>query len=141
MKKLLNRFGSFLMSIFTVLIPVKFKRLVLVSTLYQKAAEQKIFEHVDFAKLNQGMKIASNCDVIQSAVSLKDVVWKDVDFNALIQSTHICSLNGERVDVCEANAISEQILDKIPAWLRYDKTEMSKDIMLLFCGQPIGVKA
>lgn len=140
MKKLFAKFGGFLLSILTVLIPVKFKRLVLVSTLYQKAAEQKIFEHIDFDKLNQGMKIASNCNAIQSAVSLKDVVWKDVDFNALIQSTHMCALNGERVDVCEASAISEQILSKIPVWLRYDKAEMSKDIMLLFCGQPIGVK-
>lgn len=137
MKNLFKKLVAIFVGLLTPLIPVKFKRLVLVSTLYQKAAEQKVFAHVDFTKLNQGMKIASNCEVIQSAVSLKDMVWKDVDFNQLIQSTHICNLDGERVDACEASMITEQILNKIPPWLRYDKVEMSKDITLLFCGQPI----
>ena len=141
MKSLFRKLAVILLGFLTPLIPFKFKRLVLVSTLYQKAAEQKIFTQVDFAKLNQGMHIASNCDVIQSAVSLKDVVWKDVDFHKLIQSTQICTLNGERVDVCEASLITEQILAKIPTWLRYDKAEMSKDITLLFCAQPISVHA
>lgn len=119
-------------ALLAILVPVRFKRLVLLSTLYQKGAEQKIFDHVDLDKLNQSMRIASNCNAIESALSLKDIVWKDVDLNKLISDGGICSLDGERVQVQEAKIIVDQIVGKIPHWLRYGKTEMEVDLMHMF---------
>ena len=135
-----SKFTHFVYSILAILVPVRFKRLVLLSTLYQKGAEQKIFDHIDMDKLNQSMRIATNCTAIESALSLKDIVWKDVDLNKLISDGGICSLDGERVQVQEAKIIVDQILDKIPSWLRYSKTEMEVDLMHMFSIENVCIK-
>lgn len=130
---------SFILNLLSILIPKSLKRLILISTLYQKAVDDEVFDHVDYHKLNKGLNIASNCNVIQSALSVKDLVWKDVDLQKLLGSVSVCELRGERVDVCEAKVLSDQVLAAIPSWLRYDKFEMSKDLTLLFCAEPLSV--
>ena len=113
--------------------------MILISTLYQKAVDDEVFDHVDYHKLNKGLNMASNCSVIESALSVKDLVWKDVDLQKLLGAVSMCELHGERVDVSEARLLSEQVLATIPSWLRYDKVEMSKDLTLLFCAEPLRV--
>lgn len=137
--KIGSYFASIIYSVLASLVPVRFKRLVLLSTLYQEGVEQKIFDHVDYNKLNQSMHLASNCVAIESALSLKDMVWKNVDLNQLLQSGGVCDLDGERVDLCEARLITDQILSKIPKWLRYDKVEMFKDVMMMFSFETVSV--
>ena len=138
-KNVLSKLTKSLYALLACLVPVGFKRLVLLSTLYQKGAEQKIIEHIDYDKLNQNMKIASNNDAIESALFLKDVIWKDVDLNKLLQCGGVCELDGERVDACEAKLIANQLLSRIPWWLRYGKTEMEKDLMFMFSFETVRI--
>ena len=104
---------SFILNLLSVLIPKSLKRLILISTLYQKAVDDAVFDHVDYHKLNKGLNIASNCNVIESALSVKDLVWKDVDLQKLLGSVSVCELRGERVDVSEARVLSDQVLATI----------------------------
>lgn len=139
MKKKISAFFIALATAISFLIPKQFKRLVVISTLYKGAAEQKIFQHVDFNKLNQGMQLASNKQAIESAVHLTDAIWKDVDLNKLLQNVTINELDGERIDITEAQLISDRIIANVPKWLLYNREEMRKDVTFLFCVEPVSV--
>lgn len=129
----------FILNLIAPLIPMQLKRLILISTFYQKAIDDKVFEHVDLNKLNHGMNIASSCSVIESAMSVKDMVWKDVDLNKLLSTASVCELNGERVEVGDARILADRVIAVIPKCLRYDKPEMRKDLTLLFCAERLSV--
>lgn len=144
--KLLSKLTSGIYALLAILVPKRFKRLVLLSTLYHVAAEQKVFEHLDYERLNQSQQLATNCAAIASAVTLKDAVWDGVDFNELIRDSitvsHTDGLTvSEKMELDEARSVTAKIVGLTPSWLRYDNSEMFKDILMVFSVEPVSVKA
>lgn len=127
-------------STLSFMIPKAFKRLVVISTLYAKGAEEKLFIHADYAKLNKNMNIASSFDAIQSALCLQGLIWRDVDLNQIMVEASKNEFNGEMIPGRLAlTPITEKIVDSLPDWIRYNRAEMLEDIRHLLSAEPIAM--
>lgn len=142
MSSMVSKFFSWFFTSFSFFIPKAFKRLVVISTLYSKGAEEKVFSHIDYAKLNKNMKIASSFAAIESALCLQDTIWKDVDLNRLMVEASKNEFNGEYVHGhVELTQLTEKIVDSLPSWIRYNREEMVADVKSLLSAEPISVHA
>ena len=120
------------------IIPIRFKRLVILSTLYQHAAEQKLFENIDIDAFNKRMRVAKSKPAIDSAMVLKDSIWGDLNIQTMVHSycKECDSING---DFVKLNNVTQDLIKMIPEWLRYDRAKMSKDILDLLCSEKINL--
>lgn len=127
----------FLIKLLCKILGGNFKRLVLLSTFYSQAVEDKIFSNIDFDKLNKNLKIANSSGAIQSALHAQEYVWKGIDLNQLIENASCRVLNEEKVTVENTWDLAEDIMDRLPEWVRYDRTKMRKDLQFLLCTEPM----
>lgn len=113
-------------------IPVHFKRLIFLSTFYAKGAEAKIFERVDYERLNSNMHIATTPAAIESALVLQKAVLKECSLSQLIQEVSSTPLDGEKVDYPkDITILAEKIVDGVPEWVKYKREDMINDLKSL----------
>lgn len=119
-----------------------FKRLVLISTFAAKGQEEKVFNHIDYVRLNKNLKIASSIDAIESALCLQNAVWKDISLQQLLIEASKNEFRGEYVPgQLELSKVVDTILDSLPPWICYDREKMIEDVKGLLSAEPISVNA
>lgn len=142
MSSIVVNFFRWFFTKFSFLIPMTFKRLVLISTFAAKGQEEKVFNHIDYARLNKNLKIASSIDAIESALCLQNVVWKDISLQQLLVEASKNEFRGEYVPgQIELSKAVDTILDSLPPWIRYDRNKMIEDVKGLLSAEPISVNA
>lgn len=138
MSSVSNKVVKKLMSAICFILPKAFKRLVVISTLYREGQDQHIFQYASDVKMNRNMNIASNQKAIESAVHLKDAVWRGIDLHELIKEASTNQFNGECVpNQLSIEDLTDRVVAKIPAWVRYNPSEMRADIRKLFSEEAI----
>ncbi len=142
MSSIVVNFLRWFFTTFDFLIPTAFKRLVLISTFAAQGEEEKVFHHIDFARLNKNMKIASSIDAIESALCLQDAVWKDISLQQLLVEASKNEFMGENVPGhLELSKAVDTILDSLPPWICYNREKMIEDVKGLLSAEPISVNA
>lgn len=128
---------TFLQTLFGKLLPNKFKRYILLTTIYTKAVNENVFEELNLVELNSKLSVAADVKAMENISRISDHLWSKVELNALLKESIHCNLNGECVSLVEADGIGERIIAKTPSWLKYNKAEMKRDITNLFSREKV----
>lgn len=133
LRVLLNVF----LSLIGKLLPNKFKRYILLTTIYTKAVNEKLFAKLNLADLNSKLYLANDIKAMENISLISNRLWSKVELNALLKESVHCTLNGECVSLVEADGIGEKIIAMTPNWLKYNKAEMQRDITNLFSREKV----
>lgn len=128
---------TFLQTLFGKLLPNKFKRYILLTTIYTKAVNENVFEELNLVELNSKLSVAADVKAMENISQISDHLWDKVELNALLKESIHCNLNGECVSLVEADGIGERIIAMTPSWLKYNKAEMKRDITNLFSREKV----
>lgn len=128
---------TFLQSLLARLLPNKFKRYILLTTIYTKAVNENVFEKLNLTELNNKLSLVSDIKAMENISQISDRLWDKVELNTLLKESIHCTLNGECVSIVEADGIGERIIAMTPSWLKYNKAEMQQDIANLFSQEKV----
>lgn len=128
---------TFLQTLLGKLLPNKFKRYILLTTIYTKAVNENVFEELNLVELNSKLSVAADVKAMENISQISDHLWDKVELNALLKESIHCNLNGECVSLVEADGIGERIIAMTPSWLKYNKAEMKRDITNLFSREKV----
>lgn len=128
---------TFLQTLFGKLLPNKFKRYILLTTIYTKAVNENLIEKLNLIELNNKLYLVNDIKAMENISQISDRLWSKVELNALLKESIHCTLNGECVTIAEADGIGEKIISITPSWLKYNKAEMQRDITNLFSREKI----
>lgn len=118
------------------IIPVQFKRLVLVSTIYHKAIEEGVYKGPTIQVINKCLNLSTREEAIHSVLVLRDFIWGGVDLRNIVRVFNIDTISGRKLSVPEINELSRLLISNVPPWLRYDRVRMESDIMhFINCGE------
>ena len=128
---------TFLQTLLGKLLPNKFKRYILLTTIYTKAVNENVFEKLNLVELNSKLSLATDIKAMENISQISDHLWSKVELNTLLKESIHCNLNGECVSLVEADGIGERIIAMTPSWLKYNKAEMQRDITNLFSREKV----
>ena len=128
---------TFLQSLLARLLPNKFKRYILLTTIYTKAVNENIFEKLNLTELNNKLSLVNDIKAMENISQISDRLWDKVELNTLLKESIHCTLNGECVSIVEVDGIGERIIAMTPGWLKYNKAEMQQDIANLFSQEKV----
>lgn len=128
---------TFLQTLLGKLLPNKFKRYILLTTIYTKAVNENVFEKLNLVELNSKLSLATDIKAMENISQISDHLWNKVELNALLKESIHCNLNGECVSLVDADGIGERIIAMTPNWLKYNKAEMKRDISNLFSREKV----
>lgn len=128
---------TFLQSLLARLLPNKFKRYILLTTIYTKAVNENVFEKLNLTELNNKLSLVNDIKAMENISQISDRLWDKVELNTLLKESIHCTLNGECVSIVEADGIGERIIAMTPNWLKYNKAEMQQDIANLFSQEKV----
>ena len=129
------------LSFLRLILPTRFKRFVLLTTIFKKGYDEKIFDNLNFRNLNNRLHIANNVKAMENISMVSTQLWSEVELKDLLQQSVHCSLDGERVSIRDAGGIGEKIFSRTPVWLRYDKQTLVQDITSLFTSEKVHLVA
>jgi len=98
-----------------VLLPRHIKRLMLYSSLTAIIRHQPELDRDTLEKLNDVMHLSSDVDAMKFPVFIKRAIWKGEQPIQIHPDMFVGSPTATNVD-----ALAQQLIDKIPRWLRYD---------------------
>lgn len=108
-------------------LPKIIKKQTLLVTLYLKGRNEKIFDDINMSELNKHLTLANDPKVLDYLVALNEKCdLYHFDFKLLLDK-HNCTLDAKIKGDVVTN-ISMDIIESIPACLRYSKAEMLQDI-------------
>ena len=138
---LFTKAKALLIAFVSRLIPVGFKRYMLLTLIYSKGVEADIFAEPDLEALNAKLCIATNVKAMENISMIAGRVWTELEIKNIIQDAIHCNLDGECVPYRDADGIGKKILETVPAWIRYDNSEMLKDIVSLLRVEKVRIMA
>lgn len=127
-----NNVRNFLLTILGTLLPNKFKRYILLTTIYTKGVNEKLFFSLDLQELNNKLALAQDIKAMENISMISNRLWSNVELEELLRESVICSLRGECMTLVEADTLANRIINMTPKWLRYNPTKMQLDISNLF---------
>jgi hypothetical protein len=122
---------SLLTSILKFILPKRFKRYILLTTIYTKGIQENVFTDLDLQALNDKLCIAGNLKAMENISMVSGRLWSNLELNEVIRDGILCSLEGERVPIQDGYSIASKIVDIVPTWLTYKPDEMVADIVSL----------
>ena len=129
------------LSFIRAILPTRFKRFVLLTTIFKKAYDEKVFENLNFNDLNNRLHIANNTKAMENISMISSHIWGDVELKSLLQQSLHCSLDGECVSIKDGYGIGERIFVNTPPWLQYNKETLVQDITSLFTSEKVHLAA
>lgn len=128
---------NFFLSIIGRLLPNQFKRYILLTTIYTKAVNEKLFAKLNLTDLNNKLYLVNDVKAMENISLISNRLWSKVELNTLLKESIHCTLNGECVSLVEADGIGERIISNTPQWLKYNRAEMQRDITNLFSREKV----
>lgn len=132
---------AILISFVNHLIPIGFKRYILLTLIYSKGVNENIFSEPDLQALNAKLCIATNVKAMENISMISGRVWTELEMKNIMKDAIHCNLDGECVPYRDADDIGKKILETVPAWFRYDNAEMLKDIVSLLRVEKVRISA
>jgi hypothetical protein len=129
------------LSFLRVILPTRFKRFIILTTIFKKGYDEKIFDNLNFRNLNNRLHIANNVKAMENISMVSTRLWSEVELKDLLQQSVHCNLDGECVSIRDADGIGEKIFSRTPVWLRYDKQTLVQDITSLFTSEKVHLVA
>ena len=129
------------LSFLRVILPTRFKRFIILTTIFKKGYDEKIFDNLNFRNLNNRLHIANNVKAMENISMVTTRLWSEVELKDLLQQSVHCNLDGECVSTRDAYGIGEKIFSRTPVWLRYDKQTLVQDITSLFTSEKVHLVA
>ena len=129
------------LSFLRVILPTRFKRFIILTTIFKKGYDEKIFDNLNFRNLNNRLHIANNVKAMENISMVSTQLWSEIELKDLLQQSVHCSLDGECVSIRDADGIGEKIFSRTPVWLRYDKQTLVQDITSLFTSEKVHLAA
>ena len=120
-----------LTSILKFILPKRFKRYILLTTIYTKGIQENVFTDLDLQALNNKLCIAGNLKAMENISMVSGRLWSNLELNELIRNGIHCNLEGECVPIQDGYNIASKIIDRVPTWLAYQPNEMAADIVSL----------
>ena len=120
-----------LTSILKFILPKRFKRYILLTTIYTKGIQENVFTDLDLQALNNKLCIAGNLKAMENISMVSGRLWSNLELNELIRNGIHCNLEGECVPIQDGYSIASKIIDRVPTWLAYQPNEMAADIVSL----------
>ena len=126
------------------LLPAHIKRLLFITAIHLKLANEQIIQDATLHRLNAKMKIASDVNALKAAQAFSKRVELVIPDTAL--QGYISAHRGSLVidGICPSNDISQRVADlfisRAKPWLNYGAAKMSTDIKHLLnpCSAEIG---
>ncbi len=119
------------------LLPSKFKRYILLTTIYTKGVNEKLFDKLNFKELNDKLYLANDVKAMENISLISDKLWSNMELNQLLKESIHCNLNGECISLQNADSFLNQIIAMTPKWLRYNQSDMKRDISNLFSREKV----
>lgn len=136
-----NRIGlmlqAALFACLRTLLPTRFKRFIILTTIFKKGYDEKIFDNINFKNLNNRLHIANDIKAMENISMVTTKLWSGVELKELMQEAIHCNLNGECVSIQDASSLGEKIFLTLPAWLHYSRTKLVHDIETLFASERV----
>lgn len=114
------------------LLPNKFKRYILLTTIYTKAVNEKIFDDKNLKKLNDKLNLVQDIKAMENISMISNKLWSNVELNELLRESVQCNLNGECISLTDADGLAEKVISMTPKWLQYNQSRMRRDLANLF---------
>lgn len=133
---LFRSWGKAFLNFLAGFIPDNTKRIILLTTLYQKGAKDDVFTKFDLKGLNRNIPLVVDEKALESACIFTPTVWKDVNLKELISSMSNCQ-DGECIAQQDSVAVASALVEKVPRWLKYDRVRMIADLQLFFYSNPV----
>lgn len=141
--KILNRIKGRLLKVWLSmvyhLLPRRFKRFIILTTIFKKGYDDCVFEKLNFSSLNKDLRIACDTKAMENISVISTKLWKDVDVSNIIATSAHYDFCGRRLDANEAQLIATELSKMTPSWLCYKRADLIQDIALLFVSQPMVV--
>ena len=131
---------NFLLALLGKLLPNKFKRYILLTTIYTKGVNEKLFHEMDLKQLNNKLDLAQDVKAMENISMISNRLWSNVELEDLLRESVVCSLDGECMTMVEAYGLAERIINMTPKWLRYNPAKMQIDITNLFSSEKVYIR-
>lgn len=138
---LITSMKAFFIAFINRLIPVGFKRYILLTLIYSKGVNEDVFAEPSLEALNAKLCIATNVKAMEHISMISERVWTELEIKQIMRDAIHCNLNGECVPYRDADGIGKKILETVPAWIKYDNNAMLKDIVSLLRVEKVRILA
>lgn len=138
---LITLMKAFFIAFINRLIPVGFKRYILLTLIYSKGVNEDVFAEPSLEALNAKLCIATNVKAMEHISMISGQVWTELEIKQIMRDAIHCNLNGECVSYRDADGIGKKILETVPAWIKYDNNAMLKDIVSLLRVEKVRILA
>lgn len=132
----LKTFASFILNLILSfigrLIPNRTKRYILLTTIYTKAVNEKIFDEKDLKVLNGKLHLVQDIKAMENISMISDKLWSNVELEKLLRESVQCELNGECISLVDADGLADRVISMTPKWLQYNQAKMRRDLSNLF---------
>lgn len=117
-------------------LPNKVKRITYLATLHARLVRDGVFQQELLGKVNQTLQIVKDERALITTASMYKRLWGDEQIRPLFKHTDFSKSMCLPYD--EAERISQELVNMMPDWLRYAKTQdMIVDTLKLFYCQPL----
>lgn len=140
-QNLLTKAKALFIAFISRLIPVGFKRYILLTLIYSKGVNEDVFAEPSLKALNDKLGIATNVKAMENISMIAGRVWTELEIKSIMKDAIHCNLNGECVPFRDADGIGKKILETVPIWIRYDNAAMLKDIVSLLRVEKVRITA
>lgn len=123
--------------ILRTILPTRFKRFIILTTIFKKGYDEKIFDNLNFRNLNNRLHIANNVKAMENISMVSTKLWSEVELRSLMKEAIHCSLDGECVSIKDASDLGEKLFPGLPVWLQYSQQKFIYDITSLFAGEKV----
>ena len=129
------------LGILKIILPTRFKRFILLTTIFKKGYDEKLFVDLNFKDLNNRLHIANDTVAMENISMVACKIWDNVELRELLNNSIHCELDGECLTLKQGYGIGEKIFSRTPVWLRYDKQTLVQDITSLFTSEKVHLVA
>lgn len=136
-RKFTTSFCGLFLSVLKFILPTKFKRFIILTTIFKKGYDEKIFDNLNFRSLNNRLHIATNIKAMENISIVSTRLWSNVELKELLKTSVHCTLNGECISPQDSRGLGEVIFENTPAWLRYNKQTLVQDVSSLFATERV----
>lgn len=131
---------TFLFFLLSFLLPMRTKRMLVMTSLYAQLVQQGVFQEETLEKLNDTLELADSPDALQFPMLISRRLWDEDKLAEAIRQIHGHYDGQACLPYEEAKRVSQSIISLVSPTLRYDTSEnMVRDTITMFYCHPTRV--
>lgn len=128
---------SFGLSLLGLILNRQGKKILFLTSIYLELANKGLMQKKTLDRLNETLNLVNNVAALELPKKVAPAIWSGVDVGGILTDNVTICTDTHCVQYTDAERVCTNLVNKTPAWLKYDKNEMMLHGIHMLCTSPM----